>query len=156
MQGEQDRACLSRHRWIHKPGGQVRGLSWSARGHQPLGTGKNRRSTACTPEHTSRKRSRGTRKGGGETAAGENPESVARWEDSISRKKGAACGKYFRCIKYRKGWTWTTGISNKICSHLDENSFDGVVVAKAWLDEFKDMRREQYYRECRKYFGKFT
>jgi len=112
--------------------------------------------TACIPEHTSRKRSRGTRKGGGERAAGENPESVARWADSISRKKGAACGKYFGCIKYRKGWTWTTGISNKIRNHLDENSFEGVVVAKAWLDEFKDVRREQYYRECRKYFEKFT
>lgn len=68
MQGEQDRACLSRDRWIHKPGGQVRGLNWRAWGHQPLGTGKNRRSTACIPEHTSKKRSRGTRKGSKESS----------------------------------------------------------------------------------------
>lgn len=84
--------------------------------------------------------------------AREHPERVPSWEDSTSRKKGAACGRYFGCIKYREGWTWTTGISNKISSHLDENSFEGVVVAKAWLDELKHVRREQYYRECRKYF----
>lgn len=83
MQGEQDRACLSRDRWIHKPGGQVRGLSWRARGHQPLGTGKNRRSTACIPEHTSKKRSRGTRKGGKESSRGEDKYKLCQVEKTV-------------------------------------------------------------------------